>query len=175
MEVNDELIEQWEPKINKILQDKWVIGMDQDDLAQEMRIVILKAAAGFKEDGGASFHTYLHRAMLNRIFTLITQSKRKLEPESLDEVISGQTELGSYVGLRFQEALAVAAEFPNLLELEDSLDISELTVNEALFLELKLEGLTMQEIADSLGEDSYRLRAILRRRLEHLREDWKAQ
>lgn len=175
MEIDNDLILQWEPKINKILQDKWVVGMDKDDLAQELRIVIMKAAKGYKEDSKASFHTYLHRAMLNRIFTLITQASRKATPESLDATNSGVTDLGPYVSLKFQEALAVDPEFEGLLELQSVLDSSEMTDQESAFLELKLEGLTMAEIAETLGEDAYRLRANLRKRMEKtLRENREA-
>ena len=71
MEINDELIKQWEPKINKMLQNTFVIGLDRDDIAQELRIAIVKAAQGYNEDKGVLFHTYLHTAMVNTIRTLI--------------------------------------------------------------------------------------------------------
>ena len=67
MEINDDLIKQWEPKINKMLQNTFVIGLDRDDIAQELRIAIVKAAQGYNEDKGVLFHTYLHTAMVNTI------------------------------------------------------------------------------------------------------------
>ena len=63
MEINDDLIKQWEPKIVRMLSNTFVIGMDWDDLAQELRIAIMKAAHGFDEDRGVIFHTYLHTSM----------------------------------------------------------------------------------------------------------------
>ena len=60
MEINDDLIKQWEPKINKMLQNTFVIGLDRGDIAQELRIAIVKAAQGYNEDKGVLFHTYLH-------------------------------------------------------------------------------------------------------------------
>ena len=64
MDINNELILKWEPKIQKLLADTFVVGMDRDDIAQELRIAIIKAAQGFDEDRGVIFHTYLHTAML---------------------------------------------------------------------------------------------------------------
>ena len=162
MDIDNTLIAQWEPKINRILQDKWVVGMDKEDLAQEMRIVIIKAAKGYKEGKGASFHTYLHRAMINRISTLITQASRKIVPESIDETYDSQ----GIMPARIQEGLTDPEDFRGLLELQNVLNFSGMTPQESEFLKLKLEGLTMQEIAEDLGEDAYRLRAMLRKRLE---------
>ncbi len=50
MEINNDLIKQWEPKIQKMLQGTSIIGMDRDDIAQELRIAIMRAANGFDED-----------------------------------------------------------------------------------------------------------------------------
>ena len=44
MEINDDLIIQWEPKIQKMVSNSFVVGMDKDDLAQELRIALVKAA-----------------------------------------------------------------------------------------------------------------------------------
>ena len=136
------------PKINRILQDKWVVGMDKEDLAQEMRIVIIKAAKGYKEGKGASFHTYLHRAMINRISTLITQASRKIVPESIDETYDSQ----GITPARIQEGLADPDDFRGLLELQNILNFSGMTPQESEFLKLKLEGLTMQEIAEEVQQ-----------------------
>lgn len=169
MEINNELIEQWEPKITRILQDKWVTGMDKADLAQELRIVIMKAAQGYKEGSAASFHTYLHRAMINRLSTLILQASRKIVPYSLDFTYSDYDDGGDdFLPSTVQEGLADPQDFAGLLELQDVLNSSGMTEAESVFLQLKLEGLTMQEIAENLGEDAYRLRANLRKRLEKI-------
>ena len=78
MEINNDLIKQWEPKIQKMLQGTSIIGMDRDDIAQELRIAIMRAANGFDEDKGVVFHTYLHTAMVNTIRTLITKAQKML-------------------------------------------------------------------------------------------------
>ena len=76
MEINDELIVQWEPKIYKFLQTTFVLGMDTEDIAQELRIAIMKAAQNFDEDKGITFHTYLHTVMINTLRTLISRAKK---------------------------------------------------------------------------------------------------
>ena len=40
MEITDELITQWEPKIQRFLNTSFVLGMDREDLGQELRISI---------------------------------------------------------------------------------------------------------------------------------------
>ena len=57
MLINNDLINQWDPKVQKISSTTFIKGMDRDDIAQELRIAIIKAAQGFKEDKGVIFHT----------------------------------------------------------------------------------------------------------------------
>ena len=64
MLINNDLINQWEPKVQKISSTTFIKGMDRDDIAQELRIVLVKAAKKFDEARGVSFHTYLHTAMM---------------------------------------------------------------------------------------------------------------
>jgi len=78
MEINDSIIEQWEPKIQKFLNTSYVKGMERDDLAQELRIAILKAAKGFDEERNVSFHTYLHTTLVNTLRTLISKAQKIL-------------------------------------------------------------------------------------------------
>ena len=40
MNIDDDLIIQWEPKIQKMLSTVFVIGLDREDIAQELRIAI---------------------------------------------------------------------------------------------------------------------------------------
>ena len=60
IEINDDLIKQWEPKIHKILADTQVRGYSKEDLEQELRISIIKAAKGFNEDRGVISVSYTH-------------------------------------------------------------------------------------------------------------------
>ena len=50
MKINDDLIVQWEPKIQRMLSNLFIIGMEKDDIAQELRIATMKAAKSFDED-----------------------------------------------------------------------------------------------------------------------------
>ena len=84
MNIDNDLISQWEPKVQRMLSNTFVVGWDREDLAQELRIAIVKAAQGFQEDRGVLFHTYLHTAMVNTIRTLIARGKRHPNDLSLD-------------------------------------------------------------------------------------------
>ena len=79
MEINDQLLEQWEAKVQRLLQNTYVLGMDREDIAQELRIAIIKAATNFDENNkkGAIFHTYLHTVMVNTLRTLILKLKNQ--------------------------------------------------------------------------------------------------
>ena len=83
MEINDDLIIQWEPKVQKMASSASIVGMDRDDIAQELRLVIYKAAKKFNPEKNVSFHTYLHTSMVNTIRTLISkaQSRLKRQPQ----------------------------------------------------------------------------------------------
>ena len=93
MEINDQLIIQWEPKVQKMASSASIVGMDRDDLAQELRLVIFKAAKKFDPDKNISFHTYLHTSMVNTIRTLITkaQSRLRRQPQIISFSSSGET------------------------------------------------------------------------------------
>ena len=52
MEIDDSLVLQWEPKIQKMVSTVFVVGMDRDDIAQELRIALIKTAKAFDPDRG---------------------------------------------------------------------------------------------------------------------------
>mgnify|MGYP003671784345 CR=1 FL=1 len=54
IEINDDLIVKWEPKVQKLASSVFVLDMDRDDIAQELRISILKAAKGFNPQLGTT-------------------------------------------------------------------------------------------------------------------------
>ena len=166
MEINNELVLQWEPKIQKMVSNVYVVGMDRDDIAQELRIALLKTARAFDPTRGVLFHTYLHTSLVNTIRTLISRAQKqlKLVPQSLD-IIYEDTGLQS---TEIIEALIDPAEQEELLELEDWLDTQDLEENELLFLQLRLEGLTMEEITEDLEESAYKVRQTLREKFSAL-------
>ena len=53
-----QLLEQWEPKVNSMLRNVSIIGLGREDIAQELRVAILKSARGYNpENTAAKFHT----------------------------------------------------------------------------------------------------------------------
>jgi|TARA_R110000765_G_scaffold1599_1_gene4209 RNA polymerase sigma factor (sigma-70 family) len=165
MQINDELIKQWEPKVQKMASSVYILGLDREDLAQELRLAVVKAAQGFEEDRGVVFHTYLHTAMTNTIRTLLSKG-RKLVPvtTSLDDIFSDFSDmpLQSYEIL---EALTDPSDFTVDVEFKEFITTCLLDTQEQGFITLRLEGLTMEEITEDLGESSYKLRQTVREKL----------
>jgi len=164
MEINDELIKQWEPKIVRMLSNTFVIGMDWDDLAQELRIAIMKAAHGFDEDRGVIFHTYLHTAMVNTLRTLINKAQKHEVPISLDATYYEDDE-------PLLDQLAESLTYGSVevdRELAELLDSLDLTDQERKYIILRIEGLTMEEISEDLRMSAYKVKDTLRTRLEYL-------
>jgi|TARA_R110002110_G_scaffold73527_3_gene195054 RNA polymerase sigma factor (sigma-70 family) len=161
MEINNTLIEQWEPKIHKLLANTFVVGMDKDDIAQELRISIIKAAKGFDEDRGVIFHTYLHTAMVNTLRTLISKGQRQQINISLETTLNDSEMVPSSILKALEDPTNTfeVVEFNNLL---NSLNLTDI---ERSFITLKLEGLTMDEISEDLQTSAYKLRSTLRDRL----------
>ena len=164
IEINEDLIKQWEPKIHRMLATTSVRGYSKEDLEQELRISILKAAKGFNEDKGVIFHTYLHTAMVNTLRTLIAKAQRQVVTQSID-VEDEET------GLKSQKILQ-ALEAPNdamdILLVSSVVESYELQDVEKRFLKLRVEGLTMEEISNIIGESAYRIRLGLQNKLGDL-------
>ena len=81
-----QLLEQWEPKVNSMLRNVSIIGLSRDDIAQELRIAILKSARGYNpENTSAKFHTYLHVSMLNVIRSLMAKAQKRVHTVSLEQ------------------------------------------------------------------------------------------
>ena len=76
MEINNSLIEKWEPKIHRMTQNLFIVGMDKEDIQQELRISIMKAAKSFDEKNGAIFHTYLHTSIVVSETKLTIRTRR---------------------------------------------------------------------------------------------------
>ena len=162
MEIDNKLIAQWEPKINKMLQNTFVVGMDREDIAQELRIAIIKAAQGFNEDKGILFHTYLHTAMVNTIRTLIYKAERQLKVSSLESKHDGDGFFDYEEILEDGNPIMEDAEFNMLLA---SAKLNDL---EKSFLKLRIEGLTMEEITADLGDSAYKIRHSLQDKVKFL-------
>ena len=175
MEITDELITQWEPKIQRFLNTSFVLGMDREDLGQELRISIVKAAEGFDESRGISFHTYLHTTMINTLRTLISKARKHhliYEASSLDASYNYDFASDEFSGGNIPSKIIKALEDPLTknkeqdFEVQDLLIRAKLSSSEISFLNLRMEGLTMEEITTELEESSYKLRHSSKRKLD---------
>lgn len=166
MEVNNELVAQWEPKIQKMSSNSFVVGLDKEDLAQELRIALVKAARAYDDSKGAIFHTYLHTSLVNTIRTLITKAQRKPIVRSIDLTFDGSNTVPKEIAV----AMVEPKNYTEEVEAKIWIHAQGLTDKEKLFLELKLEGLTMEEITEDLGESAYKVRQSLRDKLHQLKE-----
>ena len=162
IEINDDLIKQWEPKIQKLLTTTYVYGWDKEDLEQELRIAIVKAANGFNEDRGVIFHTYLHTAMVNVLRTLMAKAQKRIITESLDEV-NAETEM---LPLKIMQALADKTNLEEEVGFTSLVEGTEFTALEIRFIKLRLEGLTMLEISKQIGDSAYRIRQKLQHKFK---------
>lgn len=171
IQIDDDLITQWEPKIHKLLQNTFVIGMDHNDLEQELRIAIIKAAKGFNEDKGVLFHTYLHTAMVNTLRTLISKAQRQIITDSIDEFLDAET-----TPTKILNSLQ-AVDNRETFEIIDLLNGYQLNEKEKQFVALRLEGLTMEEISNEIDDSAYRIRQGLQTKIggtDALHETWKS-
>jgi RNA polymerase sigma factor (sigma-70 family) len=185
MKIDNALIQQWEPKIQKMLSNLQIMGMDRDDIAQELRIAIIKAANAFNKTHGTIFHTYLHTTMVNTIRTLISKAqKRKDEIYAMPLETNYQDNPGVHEGWRevidkvstgdwtFAEKHSQIYGY-NDIEVEDLIETKKLNPKEQKFLELRQDGMTMEEISKDLGESAYKVRQILREKFLDLADEYK--
>ncbi len=162
MEINDKLVLQWEPKIQKMVSNSYIVGLDNEDLAQELRIALVKAAKKFDDSKGVLFHTYLHTSLVNTIRTLISKAQRQPLQRSIDLTYVDS----NAVPQEISRALVDPNSYSDEIETNLWVDSQGLALNEKLFLQLKLEGLTMEEITEDLGESAYKVRQSLREKLK---------
>lgn len=168
MIIDDDLVTQWEPKIQKMLSNVFVIGMDRDDIAQELRIALIKAARGFDENRGVIFHTYLHTSLVNTIRSLITRVSKHSGVRSLDATYKDT----NLTALDILEALKDPSNDIEDVDLQEYIYSANLTDAEQVFLKLRSDGLTMEEITEDLGESSYKVRQTLREKISLLEMEY---
>jgi len=170
LDINEELLEKWEPKVQKFLQTTFVNGMDRDDIAQELRIAIVKAASHFDDSKGVVFHTYLHTVMVNTLRTLIAKAQKTKNVNitySIDGMDVDDNPQG-FLPNEIANSLAdlTALEFINNVELMDIITRADLTQKELLFLELRLEGMTMEYISERLEDSAYKVRNTIQKKIQ---------
>ena len=180
MEINDDLITQWEPKIQKKVANTVIWGMDRDDIAQELRLAIIKEAKAFNKTHGAIFHTYLHTTMDNTVRTLMSKvKKRKDEMYAVPLEITNQDnsstkeviDMVSIMDWSFSEKHSQIYGYDDI-EVADFITRKKLTKKEHKFLELRQDGMTMEEITKDLGESAYKVRQTLRSKFSDLVQEY---
>ena len=175
MTIDNDLIVQWEPKIHKFLQTTFVLGMDKEDLAQELRIAIIKAAKHYNWGKGVTFHTYLHTVMVNTIRTLISKAQKM---KDLNEAysISGtgrvewEPQKENFVSNEINRSLIDPISLDNMqeMELQDILERAKLSKQEFDFIELRMDGLTMEQITNTLGDSAYKIRTSIQKKIKQV-------
>ena len=72
----DEVVNQWEPRIRFLSKKYKISGYDEEDISQELRIEVVRAHRNYDSSRG-SFSTFLYKCFSMRIHNLITYSKAK--------------------------------------------------------------------------------------------------
>jgi RNA polymerase sigma factor (sigma-70 family) len=172
-----QLLDQWEPKVNSMLRNVSIIGLSREDIAQELRIAILKSARGYNpENTTAKFHTYLHVSMLNVIRSLMAKAKKRVPTISLDQHLgfsfSHDSSLNKYIGGSISSKLLSALEDTAQAEAFKEVDLlsliesCNLTPKELDFIDLRTQRYRLREITDRLGINASRLRESVKQKLE---------
>ena len=107
--------------------------------------------------------------MINTLITLINKATKRPEVISFDKTFISATENDQNPN-ELQKALEDpnSEDFSNLLLLDDILSEENeiFSEKEKVFISSRVDGLTMEEISEDLGESSYRVRQNLKDRLK---------
>jgi RNA polymerase sigma factor (sigma-70 family) len=161
VEINDDLIRQWEPKVQKMTSRASIAGMEREDIAQELRLVICKAAKKYDPDRNASFHTYLHTSMVNTIRTLITKAQARLDRQPRMVQIPNDG-----LNTAFENLIAVEDTSFDDVAFIDELKQIDLTPIEQKYISAKLNKYNNKEIYFKLGGISpHKIRSQLKDKL----------
>ncbi len=124
----------------------YIQGFDRDDLAQELRLIVIKAAKLYKPNRNAIFHTYLHTAMANRLKTLWVQASKKIQSYSLDM----QTDSDNENSYKLSDFIKQLDENLDEVDFIDYLESLNLDAGEKQFLTDKFKNRTMKDIETKL-------------------------
>jgi len=81
----EETLTQWEPKLHQMVHGVSIRGMEYEEILQTLRVALWKAWSKYRDDKGASFHTYLHVALRNTLASLVTKASKMPYEEDLEE------------------------------------------------------------------------------------------
>jgi len=163
--INDELIKQWEPKVQRFVNNTYIPGFDREDLAQELRIVIIKAAEKFDASKKTSFHTYLHTSMVNTIRTLHTKSSRK--PRYMASLGVAENADPDDWGFSGYEVEDDTDDIEAVLDKID-LEVLDLSNEESDYLVKRLTGFSNTEIGKGInGVSLYKIKRSLKEKFNN--------
>ena len=128
LQIDDKLIEQWEPKVHQMLRDRYV-ALEYEDACQILRLAIVRAAKKFDETRGASFHTYLHMVMVNTLTSANEDVRTKNPPTEILE----DTEIDKYDSFDTSTMRIMMSE-------------KKLTIGETIVLDILLCGYKKREL-----------------------------
>ena len=155
MKIDDDLIKQWEPQVHKVARNVSIIGMDYADIVQELRIGVMKAAKGYKEDSGVIFHTYLYKTLMNTASTLITKAAKHHRAMPI-------VDMAEEIELRLTDNIDSTLD----IETVDMLQNFELSSMEKKFIKLRMQGYSMKELGEALGiKGVYRLNKQIKQKV----------
>ena len=175
----EQLVTQWTPKIEKVVRQRegYVSGFDADDLRQELLVVLWRCAERYNPNRvsvrtgkPASFHTYLHRAIMNRLMNLRGSMQRHHAPitVSLERIVS-VLELGLLKGTRLERIIFEAVAVMPTVSLEAELEVMGLSDEAIDVVRGKIEGLTYGEIGQRRGCDVGRVKEVMGRTRKQLK------
>ena len=169
MEINNELIEKWEPKIYRILKNAYIEGWEKADLVQELRLTIIKAAKKYNPEKNTIFHTYLHTAMINTLRTIHSKSLKRISTISLDkDNTSGVADNDNYT---LKDVLTIDDKLLDEVKFQDFLNSLNLDNSETNYLTMKSQNYTMDYIQDNLMDTSvYKVKKSLRKKYKEKEE-----
>ena len=104
--------------------------------------------------------------MINTIRTLISKAQRQLNTQSID-IIDDDSDTRGPIN-KILQAIQDPTDSTEPIITLDVLKNYNLTDLEHRFLKLRMEGLTMDEITDILGESAYRIRHSIRGKVGNL-------
>ncbi|MFA9432591.1 RNA polymerase sporulation sigma factor SigH [Egicoccus sp. AB-alg2] len=153
-----ELLLRYRPLAQARARNYFLVGGDQDDLAQEAMLGLFKAVRDFSPRSGASFRSFAELCITRQVLTAVRGATRhKHRPlntsVSLDRPHDSRPDVTIGEVLPATDApdpLAVVVADDDLGRLRAALDAS-LSGLEAQVLGLYVEGRTYEEIADRLG------------------------
>lgn len=155
--MNDALIEQWTPKVYAMIRDCHINKEDTEDIAQELKLTIVKAANKFDDTLDISFHTYLHVAMLNTIRKYMNEKNKNIKTTGEDIFSSDSSQ---YLTSKKED---------DILELPKTL-----TSGELIIIDFLMQGYKKNEIKKICINKPYEVEKIfksLQQKLQGIRKE----